>query len=62
MQGRRKLGDMIDKASGSSARFVDMSWDELDKQGLLAELKEKAPDLYQAKYDEMAKTLNIMQR
>lgn len=35
-----------------SGKFEKMSWDELDKQELLAELKVKDPALYEKKYNE----------
>lgn len=59
ISGRVKLSDMVGKSRGGSSKFAAMSWDDLDKNGMLAELKEKDPELYQAKYDEMAAGLKI---
>lgn len=59
ISGRVKLSGMVGKSGGGSSKFAGMTWDELDKSGMLAELKEKDPELYQAKYDEMATKLNI---
>ncbi|MCD8177302.1 MAG: hypothetical protein LUE98_07720 [Tannerellaceae bacterium] len=49
---------MIGK-TGDMSKYASLSWDELDRKGLLAELKEKDPELYKEKYSEMAKGLNI---
>ncbi len=56
---RAKLGDMAGKLGGSTSAYAAMSWDELDKKNLLATLREQDPDLYEAKYKEMAATLKI---
>lgn len=42
-------GSVVPEGNG---RFEKMSWDELDRQELLAELKVKDPALYQKKFDE----------
>lgn len=55
---RTKLSDMIGK-SGDGAKYASMSWDELDRAGLLAELKANNPDLYEKKYKEMSAALHI---
>lgn len=59
ISGRIKLSGMVGKSGGDSSKYAAMSWDDLDKNGMLAELKEKDPELYQAKYDEMAAGLKI---
>lgn len=46
-------------ASGDNTSYEKMSWDEIDKAGLLKDLKEKHPDLYQQKFDEMSSKLNM---
>lgn len=56
---RTKLTSLLGKATGDSAKYASKSWDELDKEGLLAELKECDPDLYEKKYKEMAAALHI---
>lgn len=56
---RTKLSGMVFKSGGDSSRFASMSWDEMDKAGLLAELKTADPDLYAKKYKEMAAGLRI---
>lgn len=56
---RTKLSGMVGKTGGDSSRYVSMSWDDLDKAGLLAELKENDPELYDKKYKEMAAGLHI---
>ena len=40
-------------------KYAAKSWDELDRAGLLAELKANHPDLYEKKYKEMAASLHI---
>ena len=50
---------MVGKTGSDSSRYASMSWDELDKAGLLAELKENDPDLYEKKYKEMSAGLRI---
>lgn len=55
---RTKLSDMVGK-SGDGAKYASMSWDELDRAGLLAELKATDPDLYEKKYKEMAASLRV---
>lgn len=45
--------------SGDNTSYEKMSWDEIDKAGLLKDLKEKHPDLYQQKFDEMSSKLNM---
>ena len=50
---------MVNKSGGDSSRYASMSWDELDKAGLLAELKTNDPDLYTKKYKEMSAGLHI---
>lgn len=57
--GRSKLAALAGKQSTESAKFASMSWDELDKAGLLAELKAADPDLYAKKYKEMSDSLHI---
>lgn len=59
---RTKLSDMIGKRGGDPNRFASKSWDELDREGLLAELKETDPDLYNKKYKEMSAGLRIAHR
>jgi hypothetical protein len=39
-------------AGGASEKFVKLSWDEMDKKGMLAELKETDADLYKSKFKE----------
>ena len=39
-------------AAGASGDLKDMTWDQIDKAERLAELKDKYPDLYAAKYRE----------
>jgi len=39
-------------AAGAPKDLAQMSWDEIDKADRLAELKEKYPELYKAKYKE----------
>lgn len=56
---RTKLSGMVGKSGGDSSHFASMSWDELDKAGLLAELKTADPDLYAKKYKEMSAGLRI---
>lgn len=56
---RTRLSSMVNKSGGDSSRYASMSWDELDKAGLLAELKENDPDLYEKKYKEMSAGLHI---
>ncbi|WP_304721273.1 head maturation protease, ClpP-related [uncultured Alistipes sp.] len=56
---RTKLSGMVGKTGSDSSRYASMSWDELDKAGLLAELKENDPDLYEKKYKEMSAGLRI---
>ncbi|MCD8081879.1 MAG: ATP-dependent Clp protease proteolytic subunit [Bacteroides sp.] len=58
LPAKNKLGNLTGSAGGS-ARYADKSWDELDKAGLLAELKTNDPALYEAKYKEMAATLKV---
>lgn len=62
MTARTKLADMVGKAGAGSATYASLSWDELDKKGLLAELKEKDPDLYQVKYAEMAASVKVSRK
>ena len=59
---RTKLSSMVGKTGGDSIRYASMSWDELDKAGLLAELKENDPDLYEKKYKEMSASLRIIRQ
>lgn len=56
---RTRLSGMTSTATGDSARMAAMSWDELDKAGMLAKLRETDPDLYDKKYKEMAASLRI---
>ena len=56
---RTKLSSMVNKSGGDSGKYASMSWDELDKAGLLAELKTNDPDLYEKKYKEMSAGLHI---
>lgn len=56
---RTKLAGMLGKGGGDSAKFAAMSWDELDRAGLLAELKANDPDLYEKKYKEMSAALRV---
>lgn len=42
-------------ASGSGKDLEAMSWDEIDRAGRLAELKNKHPELYQKKFNETFK-------
>jgi hypothetical protein len=57
---RSGLGRQVAGQKGTVAmKFADKSWDELDKAGLLAELKLSDPDLYNEKYKEMAAGLKI---
>ena len=55
---RRPLSDRK-PAGGGTASFESLSWDEIDRQGKLKELKDNHPDLYQKKFEEMSKKLNI---
>lgn len=44
ISGRTKLSDLAGKAAAAgTAKYADLSWDELDRKGLLAELKERHP-------------------
>ncbi|MEZ3475314.1 MAG: ATP-dependent Clp protease proteolytic subunit [Alistipes sp.] len=56
---RTRLSGMVGKSGGDSSRFASKTWDELDKAGLLAELKATDPDLYEKKYKEMSAGLRI---
>lgn len=56
---RTRLSSMVNKSGGDSSIYASMSWDELDKAGLLAELKTNDPDLYTKKYKEMSAGLHI---
>ncbi len=44
---RDKISDNLDDGSDPLAQFKGKSWDELDRQGLLAELKETDPDYFE---------------
>lgn len=57
--GRTKLSAIIGNQGGDSAKYAAKSWDELDRAGLLAELKANNPDLYEKKYKEMSAALHI---
>lgn len=59
---RTRLSGMVGKSGGDSSRFASKTWDELDKAGLLAELKATDPDLYEKKYKEMSAGLRITRR
>ena len=50
---RVPLKQRINEQTGNG--FEKMSWDELDRKELLAELKEKDPALYERKYNEKFK-------
>lgn len=54
---RTKLSSMVGRSD--SSRLASMSWEELDKAGLLADLKANDPDLYAEKYKEMSSSLRI---
>lgn len=58
MSVRQSLGSRV-TTSGGGEEFAKMSWDELDKKGLLSELKETNPELYKQKLEAMSKSLNI---
>lgn len=40
---------------GDKSDLVNMSWDEIDRAGRLAELKDQYPDLYKSKFEETFK-------
>ena len=57
MAARQTLRERV--ATGGGEQYASMSWDDLDRKGLLAELKEKHPDLYDQKFKSMCEGLNI---
>ena len=56
---RTKLSSLAGTQGGDAGKYAVKSWDELDRAGLLAELKANHPDLYEKKYKEMAASLHI---
>lgn len=57
---RTRLSEMAGKpGTGGTNVYASLTWDELDRKGLLTEVREKDPGLYEAKYKEMAAGLNI---
>ena len=57
---RTRLSEMAGKpGTGGTNVYASLTWDELDRKGLLAEVREKDPGLYEAKYKEMAAGMNI---
>ena len=56
---RTKLSSLAGTQGGDAGKYAAKSWDELDRAGLLAELKANHPDLYEKKYKEMAASLHI---
>ena len=54
---RTPINSRVVTVDGSS--YENMSWDEIDRKGLLKELKEKYPDLYRKKLGEMSAELKI---
>lgn len=51
MPKRRSVAEQLtDKKSTRVANLADKSWEELDRQGKLAELQERDPDLYAEKF------------
>lgn len=49
------LKDMSNKTTGRGGRYEGLSWDQLDRAGLLSGLKSEDPDLYQKKFNEKFK-------
>ena len=56
---RTKRSSLAGTQGGDAGKYAAKSWDELDRAGLLAELKANHPDLYEKKYKEMAASLHI---
>ena len=51
--GATLIKDLLNGGAGVAPKdLAQMSWDEIDKADRLAELKEKYPELYKAKYKE----------
>ena len=52
--GKPSIKDFLNGAAGAGASkdLAQMSWDEIDQAERLAELKDKYPDLYKAKFAE----------
>ena len=51
-----RAADFINHSGGGDkSDLVKMSWDEIDRAGRLAELKNQYPDLYKSKFDETFK-------
>ncbi len=48
-------GQIANEGEGNVSKFEKLSWDELDKQGLLIELHAKNPTLYKQKFDDKFK-------
>lgn len=51
----KRVIDVIDGKPSEIRDLSQMSWDEIDKAGRLAELKNEHPELYKAKFDETFK-------
>lgn len=49
---RRSIASQLTNSDEGKDGILQMSWDELDKSGKLAELKDKYPEEYQRMYDE----------
>lgn len=56
---RTKLSDALNSAGKDTSSLANLSWDELDKKGLLKKLKDEDPELYKTKYAEMAASIRI---
>ncbi|WP_273082858.1 head maturation protease, ClpP-related [Alistipes ihumii] len=56
---RTKLSSLVGTQGSDASKYAAMSWDELDRAGVLAEIKTNHPDLYEKKYKEMSASLHI---
>ncbi|MDR3226596.1 MAG: HK97 family phage prohead protease [Prevotellaceae bacterium] len=52
ISAKSNLASQVNHSAGASEKFVKLSWDEMDKKGMLAELKEADVDLYKSKFKE----------
>lgn len=50
-----RVTDFIDGHKGNGNDLASMTWDQIDRAGRLAELKDKYPDLYMQKFNETFK-------
>lgn len=48
----RRAAEFIDIDKAGASKFENKTWDQLDKENLLSELKAQNPDLFKAKYKE----------